>query len=91
MTQTTNLNVWPRQLIAEKTLKNQYWTLERVTRPNGTGFYQLTEFVGREVCKNRGYWERTDCPVIHGFTIAYDRPESLPDHIKNWTQRKLLA
>lgn len=69
-----------REVIGDRLFSGKAWTLERVTRPNGTGFYQLTDLAG----------SRTDFPVVyHDGTVAYDNPERLPKSVRAWTERLL--
>lgn len=70
-----------REVIGDKLFSGKAWSLDRVTRPNGTGFYQLTEMAGF----------RTDYPVLyHTGEIAYDKPGKIPKRVRDWANRIII-
>jgi hypothetical protein len=69
------------KVVAERTFTpTTTWTVSRHTRPNGTGFWQLTEMSGRPFAR-----ERTDWPVVYDDgRVVYDRPEQIPARVREW-------
>lgn len=66
-----------RVLIAER----KDWTLTRVFRPVGSSYTELAE-------KKLG--GRVDHPVrYHDGHVVYDRPEVIPEAIRDWVKRHL--
>lgn len=74
------------KVVAERTFTpTTTWTVSRHTRPNGTGFWQLTELSGRPMAR-----ERTDWPVVYeDGRVSYDRPEKIPVRVREWCGRVL--
>jgi hypothetical protein len=71
-----------RQTLGDRVFSGVAWTIERVTRPNGTGYFQLTELAGKG---------RVDYPVLsRAYQFTYDRPENLPLVVKSWAESKIL-
>jgi hypothetical protein len=72
--------------IGERKFSDNRWTLHRHTRENGSGFFSLCNFGGSGV---------TDYPVFHYGSmtcldrVAYDRPESIPQSVQDWTHKKI--
>lgn len=77
----------PVHLLAERSFTpTTTWSVSRHFRPNGTGFWQLTEVSGRPFTR-----ERTDWPVIYeDGNVVYDRPEQIPVRVREWCRRVLL-
>jgi hypothetical protein len=74
------------KVVAERTFTpTTTWTVSRHMRPNGTGFWQLTELSGRPMAH-----ERTDWPVVYeDGRVAYDKPEQIPKRVREWCGRVL--
>jgi hypothetical protein len=73
-------------ILSDRLFNGYAWTISRHTRPNGTGYYQLTELAGRTTYAAL----RTDFPVIYeNGNVVYDSPERLPKAVKDWTKKVL--